>query len=121
MDYHSTFALYDTHLITIFLQINENVFQTFTFRLSKDLMSVQGDSSMYNSSIVLSSDLIHLSAPSYKRLYRIILTLQINRSEIIHVYVLAGGLFEALKLAESVPFQMVFNMFPAVETFVTIS
>lgn len=34
---------------------------------------------------------------------------------------LSGGLFEAFKLAQSIPFQMVLNMFPAVETFVTMS
>ncbi|OQR75398.1 hypothetical protein BIW11_08445 [Tropilaelaps mercedesae] len=34
---------------------------------------------------------------------------------------LGSGLFEAFKLAQNVPFQMVFNMFPAVETFVTMA
>lgn len=36
-------------------------------------------------------------------------------------YVLAGGLFEALEYGKSIPFQIVLNVFPAVETFVTMS
>lgn len=36
-------------------------------------------------------------------------------------YVLAGGLLEALEWGKSLPFQIVLNVFPAVETFVTIS
>ncbi|XP_064458369.1 nose resistant to fluoxetine protein 6-like [Ornithodoros turicata] len=36
-------------------------------------------------------------------------------------YVLTGGLLEALEWGKSLPFQVVLNVFPAVETFVTIS
>ncbi|XP_077505446.1 nose resistant to fluoxetine protein 6-like [Amblyomma americanum] len=36
-------------------------------------------------------------------------------------YVLSGGLFEALEYGKSFPFQIVLNVFPAVETFVTMS
>lgn len=36
-------------------------------------------------------------------------------------YVLSGGLFEALEYGKSFPFQLVLNVFPAVETFVTMS